>query len=113
MSVAEFIGWAFLVAAVGCLILLVYAVLGTVLGFVWGLLGLPVRSSRRTVRVRPPIPYRLRTKVLRRDHWQCVYCGSKEELQIDHIIPVSRGGATVFANLETLCGPCNRRKGAS
>lgn len=43
----------------------------------------------------------------------CSSCGSNVELQFDHIIPVALGGATSEENLQILCGPCNRSKGAS
>lgn len=34
-------------------------------------------------------------------------------LECDHTIPLARGGETVMANLQTLCGACNREKGTS
>ena len=63
--------------------------------------------------VRGAIPDDLRMLVWTRDRGQCRRCGSMTEIQFDHIIPVSRGGATSPENLELLCGPCNRRKGAA
>jgi 5-methylcytosine-specific restriction endonuclease McrA len=54
-----------------------------------------------------------RRLILERDGWACVWCGSTDELQIDHVVPFSRGGACSADNAVVLCGPCNRRKGAS
>ena len=61
---------------------------------------------------RAPIPEAVRSEVWRRDGGRCVKCGSKENLQFDHIIPVARGGATSAQNLQLLCQQCNRVKGA-
>lgn len=40
----------------------------------------------------------------------CIYCGSDEDLTIDHLIPLSRGGAHRQENLAVACGSCNSRK---
>ena len=62
---------------------------------------------------RPAIPQWLRWKVYRRDHYKCVECGRHWNLSCDHKIPYSKGGQTTFENLQTLCGNCNSKKGAS
>jgi len=60
----------------------------------------------------------LREYIKKRDKYTCKKCGvsSSDEphllLEIDHIIPVSRGGLTMENNLQTLCWKCNRAKGA-
>ena len=61
---------------------------------------------------REPIREAVRSEVWRRDGGQCVKCGSKQNLQFDHIIPVSKGGATTVPNLQLLCGACNGAKGS-
>ena len=61
---------------------------------------------------RDAIPDDLKQYVWTRDGGKCRSCGATSELQFDHVIPASLGGATNEENLQVLCGPCNRRKGA-
>lgn len=66
----------------------------------------PLRISRQ------PIPEKVRHEVWRRDQGCCVDCGSRDRLEFDHIVPVSKGGSNTARNVELRCEPCNRRKGA-
>jgi 5-methylcytosine-specific restriction endonuclease McrA len=53
-----------------------------------------------------------RKAVLARDAWTCQYCGRQANgLTVDHVIPRSRGGQSVWENIVASCAPCNRRKG--
>jgi hypothetical protein len=52
----------------------------------------------------------VREEVFERDGGQCVKCGSTRDLQYDHVIPYSRGGSNSAANIQPLCGDCNRAK---
>lgn len=61
---------------------------------------------------RTPIPERTRIEVWRRDGGACAKCGSRERLEYDHIIPVSKGGSNTGRNIELLCESCNRAKQA-
>ena len=62
---------------------------------------------------RDPIPDDVKMFVWRRDGGKCVKCGSKKNLEYDHIIPVSMGGSNTARNIQLLCEECNRSKGAS
>lgn len=42
----------------------------------------------------------------------CTYCDSKENLTIDHILPISKGGQNTLANITIACMPCNNSKRA-
>ncbi len=59
----------------------------------------------------------VRGAVWRRDGYRCVYCGHQATLltlwilEVDHKIPVSRGGSDALWNLQTTCASCNRDKG--
>jgi 5-methylcytosine-specific restriction endonuclease McrA len=56
-----------------------------------------------------PAPF-TRRGVLMRDRI-CQYCSATSDLTIDHVRPLSRGGASSWENCVAACGPCNRRKG--
>lgn len=56
------------------------------------------------------IPEEVRIAVWRRDEGKCVKCSSRENLEYDHIIPISKGGSTTVRNIELLCEKCNREK---
>jgi HNH endonuclease len=56
------------------------------------------------------ISHPVKQEVFERDGGQCVKCGSTRDLQYDHVIPYSRGGSNTAANIQLLCGDCNRAK---
>lgn len=62
------------------------------------------------------VPYKRimlsRKNVLRRDRFRCQYCGKRDKLTIDHVLPKSRGGRDTWENLVAACVPCNNRKGS-
>ncbi len=60
------------------------------------------------------ISLKLRFEVFKRDNFTCQYCGRKTPeviLEIEHIIPLAKGGTDEFDNLTTSCFECNRGKG--
>lgn len=61
---------------------------------------------------REPISKRVRIFVWQRDQGRCVSCGSQNRLEFDHIIPIAEGGGNTERNIQLLCEPCNRSKGA-
>lgn len=68
--------------------------------------------NKRTTK-RQKITLELRRQVYSDDGWKCVYCSDTRNLEIDHIVPLSKGGTEDRSNLQTLCAPCNRKKGAT
>ena len=50
-----------------------------------------------------------------KDHWgnQCIYCGSTENLTLDHVHPKAKGGHDITSNMVCACKSCNQSKGYS
>ena len=74
-----------------------------------------LQAKRKRDTRRHSISKKLRFEILERDGYKCRYCGVGIDvcpLDIDHIIPVSKGGANVFSNLVAACSSCNMGKGA-
>lgn len=76
-------------------------------------------KKRKTVEgQRALMTSKLRREIKERDNYTCCKCGNsiyKEPnllLEIDHIVPLAKGGLTEESNLQTLCWKCNRSKGA-
>ncbi len=56
---------------------------------------------------------KVRTQLLQEASHQCLACGSPDNLEIDHIVPISKGGTGEKSNLQVLCRACNRKKRAT
>lgn len=69
-------------------------------------------NSKKAKRSRR-IPQDVMDDVWRRDEGKCVQCGTNENLEFDHIIPHSKGGANTYRNIQLLCANCNRLKSDS
>ena len=52
-----------------------------------------------------------RFNVFLRDRFVCQYCGTRDDLTFDHLVPRSRGGQTTWDNVVAACSPCNLKKG--
>ncbi len=52
-----------------------------------------------------------KNRIMKRDKFRCVYCGSQKHLTIDHVIPKSKGGQNTWSNMVTCCSKCNCKKG--
>ncbi|XP_042030445.1 uncharacterized protein LOC121777305 isoform X3 [Salvia splendens] len=52
-----------------------------------------------------------RKNIFQRDNYTCQYCSSTENLTIDHVFPIARGGKWTWENLVAACARCNSRKG--
>jgi 5-methylcytosine-specific restriction endonuclease McrA len=64
-------------------------------------------SAGKRIRVMPS----MRWQVFQRDNWKCVACGKCANddiwLEVDHILPRSKGGKNEIGNYQTLCNVCN------
>lgn len=75
-------------------------------------------KNAQTKEQRALMTTKLRTFIKERDNYTCCQCGNSTHkepnllLEVDHIIPISKGGLTIKENLQTLCWKCNRSKGA-
>ena len=69
----------------------------------------PDESDSRTRHITQEV----KDDVWNRDNGQCVVCASNENLEFDHIIPFSEGGANTYRNIQLLCQNCNRSKSNS
>lgn len=61
---------------------------------------------------RKHIPLAVRRAVYERDGFACINCGAFDDISLDHIVPYSLNGPDTVENLQTMCRPCNSRKGA-
>ena len=63
------------------------------------------------------VPRAIQRKISRRalfarDGWRCAYCGTaSSRLTLDHVVPRSKGGESIWENVVAACAPCNHRKG--
>lgn len=71
-------------------------------------------AAKKEKASRSSLPARVRFEVLKRDAFRCQYCGKQAgggaELEIDHIVPISKGGTSDKENLITACKECNNGK---
>ena len=72
---------------------------------------LPSVVSLKTYVKQARHPAFTRFNVFLRDRFECQYCGAREDLTFDHLVPRSRGGQTTWTNVVTACAPCNLQKG--
>lgn len=70
-------------------------------------------AEARRLAGRQPISASARALVFERDGYACTYCGDMaDQLEVDHVVPVARGGRNSFENLVCACRACNRSKGS-
>jgi ribosomal protein L37AE/L43A len=58
---------------------------------------------------RRPLDSKIKKIVLERDRYRCVECEKTSDLQVHHIIPVSKGGKDIPENLKTFCKRCHKK----
>ena len=80
------------------------------------LVMLLIRSDERRIRPtkRASWPKGLKQSLMKRQDNTCAYCGYRRiarSMDVDHIVPIARGGSNDMINLQVICSPCNQRKG--
>ncbi len=63
---------------------------------------------------RGKVSNKMRFSIYQRDGYRCRKCGVSQrytQLEVDHIIPIAKGGKSTYNNLQTLCHKCNAKKG--
>jgi 5-methylcytosine-specific restriction endonuclease McrA len=70
---------------------------------------LSLRTFCNVSAARKSLGKKIREQVLSKGF--CAICGATGALEIDHRVPIVRGGSCEIENLQALCIPCNRRKG--
>ncbi len=82
-----------------------------------------VRSQRMEIRVPSVVVLReyvkprkrvafTRFNLFLRDEFSCQYCGAKQDLTFDHVLPRKLAGVTSWENVVAACAPCNLKKGS-
>jgi len=65
---------------------------------------------------RNKVRYGRRNMVLDVDDYKCQYCGDvydADQLEVDHLVPLEKGGTDEFENMATSCSSCNKKKGTT
>lgn len=73
----------------------------------------PITETKELRNISRAIPSEIKFKVIARDKNICQICGKNifdDEVQFDHIIPYSKGGATEVSNIRLLCPECNQKR---
>lgn len=68
-----------------------------------------IQKGEKRIKLSPKVRY----NILKRDGFICQYCGAsgdEKSLEIDHVVPISKGGTNDEQNLLTSCRDCNRGK---
>lgn len=75
----------------------------------------PLTETKELRNIGRSIPRTVQFRVLKRDNQICTECGKPvldQDVEFDHIIPWSKGGASEEHNVKLLCRSCNRKKGS-
>ena len=74
------------------------------------------KSKRRKAQARGQTPVAVSVNALLTRFGQfgncCAYCGCAGDMEIEHVVPISRGGAHDISNIVPACASCNRSKSA-